>query len=156
MQQASPHWLERTPPLPGQPSGSCSSERRKAPPSFPCLLQHVPSSQFRHGIVQQEGQQTIISRKPMLQCEPCLQRFSPRKGEESRGSPAGRPRFPPPADQAGPRHPPPVCRQQPAPFVANIYQAPLCIWFLGLINEVAEGFRLKGLKSIYRLGGHKN
>lgn len=100
MQQASPHWLERL-PRPGQPSGSCSSERRKAPLSFPCLLQHVPSSQFRHGIVQQEGQQTIIARKPMLQCEPCLQLFSPRKGGESRGSPAGRPRFLPPADQAG-------------------------------------------------------
>lgn len=155
MQEAFPHWPE-PPPHPGQPSGSHSSERRKALPSSPCPLLHVPGSQFEHGFVQQEVQQTIIAKKPTLQHELCLQLFSPRKGEEPPGNPAGRPRFPPPADQAGPWPPPSVCRRQPAPFVANIYQAPLCVWFLGLMNEVAACVRLKGLKSIYRLGGHQN
>ena len=100
MQEASPRWLEH-PVRPGLLSGSRRSERRKAPPSSPCPAPHVPGSHFKHGIVQQEGQQTLNAKKPTLQCEPCLQLFSPRKGEESRGSPAGRPRFPPPADQAG-------------------------------------------------------
>lgn len=32
----------------------------------------------------------------------------------------------------------------------------LCVWFLGIINEMAEGFKLKGQKSIEHLDGHQN